>query len=364
MGADDHALVKLSPIVDKLLQRGYRFSFFQAVYILEKVHGDSVPPGVEGPLSQEMIRFRARPELSFPATSITRIEKIADRNLQMGTRNPETIQMILSFMGLYGVNSPLPQYFSQLIVSGSEEMFEGDGEDDGGALRKFLDIFDHRIYSFFYRSWKKYKYHLQFESGARDRFSKYMLSFFGLGTPALPDLAGIAADRLIPYAGILGQQSRCTASLQRMISDYFGGIAVKIREFIPRWVDFPEEYQPQLGTDHAGIKARLDENATIGERVRDFNSKFQIVLGPLDPEMFRKFLPGESHFQDIYHLVRFYVSDKLLFDLNLLMRKEDATPLQLDSESEYLGWNSWLDKPDENIVSVIFSFEEESAVCD
>ncbi|MFC1719023.1 type VI secretion system baseplate subunit TssG, partial [Candidatus Poribacteria bacterium] len=223
MGADDHALMKLSPIVDKLLQRGYRFSFFQAVYILEKVYGDSVPPGVEGPLSQEMIRFRARPRLSFPATSICHIEKIADRNLQMSARNPETIQMILSFMGLYGVNSPLPQYFSEVIISGSEEISEDSEEDDGGALRKFLDIFDHRIYSFFYRSWKKYKYHLQFESGAKDRFSKYMLSFFGLGTPALPDLAGIAADKLIPYAGILGQQSRCTASLQRMISDHFGG---------------------------------------------------------------------------------------------------------------------------------------------
>jgi len=359
MGTDDHALMKLPPIMEKLLQKGYRFNFFQAVYILERVYPDSAPPGEEGPLSQETIRFRARAKLSFPATGVHRVEKRTNRDLQTIAERPETIQMILSFLGLYGVNSPLPAYFSEVIVSAGEEDPDDREENAAGALRKFLDMIDHRTYSFFYRSWKKYRYYLQFKPGAQDSVSQYVQSFFGLGTPALRDLAGIGADQLMPYAGILGQQTRCAASLRKMISDYFDGIAVKVKEFIPRWVNFPEEYRPQLGTDHAGIKVRLDKNATIGERVRDFNSKFQIVLGPLDTEMFLKFLPGRSYFQDIYHLVRFYVSDKLLFDLELLLRREEAIPLQLGSESEQLGWNSWLDKPDENIVSVIFSFDEE-----
>jgi len=356
MGTDDHALIELPPIVERLFQEGYRFSFFQAVYILESVYRDFALPGEEGPLSQEIIRFRARARLSFPATSVHSVERIKDRDLQTVAGRPETVQMILSFLGLYGVNSPLPSYFSEFIVSAGKEDSQ---EDAAGALRKFLDIIDHRIYSFFYRSWKKYRYYLQFEPGAQDSVSQYVQSFFGLGTPALQDPAGIGGNQLMPYAGILGQQTRCAASLQRMISDYFHGVAVKIREFIPRWVDFPEECQPQLGTEHAGIKTRLDENVTIGERVRDFNSKFLIILGPLGTEMFQQFLPGRSYFQEVYRLVRFYVSDRLLFDLQLLIRREETTPLQLGSESEMLGWNSWLDEPDENMVSVTFSFDAE-----
>ena len=104
MDTDDHAAVRRSPeILDKLFQSGYRFSFFQAVYILEKLYRGSAPPGEGGPLSQEMIRFRANPKLSFPAASIHHIEKKTEDNAQMVTGEPEIVQMVLSFMGLYGV---------------------------------------------------------------------------------------------------------------------------------------------------------------------------------------------------------------------------------------------------------------------
>ena len=67
MGADDPAAVMKPPgILDKLFQSGYRFSFFQAVYILERLYRDSALPGEGGPLSQERIRFRANPKRSFP----------------------------------------------------------------------------------------------------------------------------------------------------------------------------------------------------------------------------------------------------------------------------------------------------------
>jgi len=358
MDSEDHAVKKPSNLIDKLFQEGYRFNFFEAVYILERLYKDSAPPGEEGPLSREAIRFRASPEMSFPATTVRRIEKKTDQRTQMVTERTEIVQMALSFMGLYGVNSPLPPYFSQIIVPLGEDESEEEDEDEARILRMFLDTLDHRIYSLFYRSWKKYRYYLQFEEGAKDRFSHYMLSLFGLGTPALRDLVGVASDRLISYSGALGQKTRCAASLENMLSSYFGGIPVKIMEFMPRWVNFPRESQPRLGTGHNGVKARLSENVTIGERVRDLNSKFRIALGPLSLEVFRRFLPGETDFQDLYHLVRFYSPGQLLFDLELLIRKEEAPPLQLGSESEQLGLTSWLDKPVESVTSVVFSFGE------
>lgn len=360
MAPEDHAVTKPSALIDKLFREGYRFSFFEAVYILEKLYKDSAPPGEEGPLSREAIRFHASSELSFPAADIRRIDKRSDRYAQMITGRSEIVQMVLSFMGLYGVNSPLPPHFSEIIVTIDENHPEEDDDNESGirALRRFLDILDHRIYSLFYRSWKKYRYYLQFENDARDRFSHHMLSLFGLGSPALRDLAGVAADRLIAYSGILGQQTRCAASLENMLSSYFGGISVKVMEFMPRWVNFPRESQPRLGTEHNGVKARLDENVTIGEGVLDLSSKFRIALGPLSLEVFRRFLPGETDFQVLYHLVGLYSPGQLLFDLKLLISKEEAPPLQLGSESEQLGLTSWLDKPVENVTSVVFSFGE------
>ncbi len=113
---------------------------------------------------------------------------------------------------------------------------------------QFLDIFDHRVYSLYYRSWKKYRYHLQFEAAGEDDLSQYMLSLIGLGTPALQELVGVEVSRLISYAGILGQRNRCAVGLQQMLSDYFYGIDARIIQFMPRWVNVPEQYRARLGT--------------------------------------------------------------------------------------------------------------------
>lgn len=268
--------------------------------------------------------------------------------------------MVLNFMGLYGVDSPLPDYFSEMIATLDEdEEVADDGAEDGiRALRHFLDFFNHRIYSLYYRSWKKYRYYLQFEADVEDDFSQYMLSLLGLGTPALQDLVGLEVSRLISYAGVLGQRKRCAAGLQEMLSDYFDGMEVEIAEFMPRWVAVPEQYRACLGTSRGGSQVRLGETFTIGEKIRDLAGKFRVVLAPLKLEAFCKFLPGGTDSQRLYKLVRFYAPDQLSFDVELLLQKEEIPPFELGANLVQLGWTSWLGKPQEDIVSIAFSFRQ------
>jgi len=301
-----------------------------------------------------MIRFRASPKRSFPSSEIA--------HLRPGKHNESNIALVvLTFMGLYGVDSPLPSYFSDIIAALAEADAveeEVDSEDEEGgirALRDLLDLFDHRIYSLFYRGWKKYRYYLQFEAGAKDPFSQYMLSLMGLGTPVLQDSVGVEASRLIAYTGIIGQRVRCAAGLQNLLSEYFGGINVEVIEFMPRWVRVPEQYKTRLGTK----AARFGESVTVGKRIRDFGGKFRVVLGPLKLEAFRRFLPSGVDSQELRRLVRFYAPDQLSFDVELLLRKEEVPPLKLGSDLAQLGWTSWLGKPRKDIVSIVFSFDSQ-----
>ncbi len=346
--------------MDRLFQEGYRFDFFQAVYLLERFYQGAARPGEEGPLSQEAIRFQSSQKRTFPATDVSRINKRSNKNDGESAQRPDTVKMVLTFMGLYGVDSPLPDYFSEMIATLNDDDEEtDDGTEDGiQALRHFLDIFNHRIYSLYYRSWKKYRYYLKFKADVEDDFSQYMLSLLGLGTPALQDLVGVDVSRLISYAGLLGQRKRCAAGLQEMLSDYFDGMDVKIVEFMPRWVPVPEQYRARLGTGHGGMEVRLGESFTIGENIRDLGGKFRVVLAPLKLEAFRRFLPGGADSQKLYKLVRFYAPDQLSFDVELLLEKEEVPPFQLGSDLVQLGWTSWLDKPKEDIVSVAFSFRQ------
>lgn len=351
-----------SPVIDRLFKAGYRFDFFQAVHLLEQLYPEAAHPGEDQPLGQEMIRFRSSQKRSFPATDVSKIQKKSGKHVREATQRSEIIQMVVTFMGLYGVDSPLPSYFSEMIATLREEDEEGDYDDrENGirALRQFLDIFDHRIYSLYYRSWKKYRYFLQFEAAGEDDISQYMLSFIGLGTPALQDLVGVEVSRLISYAGILGQRNRCAVGLQQMLSDYFYGIGAKIIQFMPRWVNVPEQYRARLGTQRGGAQIRLGESFTIGEKIRDLAGKFRIVLAPLKFEIFRKFLPGGFDSHRLYKLVRFYAPDQLSFDVELVLEKEEVPPFQLGSDSVQLGWTSWLGKPQEDLVSIAFSFQQE-----
>jgi len=364
--ASSAVVKKTSSVIDKLFQKGYRFNFFQAVYLLERLYQDSEPPGGQGQLSEEAIRFQPSNKMSFPPAEIYHINKKLGEQVLGTTGRPEIAQMVVSFMGLYGVDSPLPPFISELIARLGEHLEEEDDdpymEDESQensikALRGFLDIFNHRLYSLFYQSWKKYRYHLQFRPGARDRFSQYMMSFLGLGTSGLQELVGIDTSRLIGYTGLIGRSTRRASGLRGLLSDYFGGIDVKIIEFMPRWVPIPDSYRARLGRGQVGMQAQLGENMSIGNKIRDFSGKFRIVLTPKDFEGFRKFLPGGDDSRDLYRLVRLYVLEQLSFDVELMLAREEVPPLQLGTELAQLGWTSWLGRPHEDMVSAVFSLE-------
>lgn len=320
-----------SNIIERIFREGHRFNFFQAVYLLENMYRDAAPPGETGPLDKETIRFRPNTGLSFPPTDICQIRK------EQADDGRETIKMILSFMGLYGVASPLPNFISELIATQDEETL---------PLQAFLDIFNHRLYSLFYRSWKKYRYYLQFSSEGNDRFSQYMLSLLGLGTRALSDLVGVPPTRLIAYSGVIGHRVHSSEGLRGLISDYFDGIEVNILEFMPRWVDIPEQIC-------LGPKTRLGENVVIGKKILDCSSKFRVVLGPLSLDDYRRFLPDGTDVQALYRLIRFYTPAQLDFDVELRLKKEEVPPLQLGNELAQLGRISWLGEPQEDVAIVI-----------
>jgi type VI secretion system protein ImpH len=71
---------------------------------------------------------------------------------------PPTVR--ITFMGLYGVESPLPTHYIDDITQ-RREGYE--------ATADFLDIFNHRLITQYYRIWRKYSYPATFEEGGRTK---------------------------------------------------------------------------------------------------------------------------------------------------------------------------------------------------
>ena len=173
----------MADLIQRLQNEAHDFNFFQAVSLLEeKIAAETN----KDPLNSGKIRFVPDPSIVFPPNDITSI-----------TEKKGVFTFLLPFMGLVGVSSPLPIYFSEYISR---------YPDNSGPLYDFITIFNHRLYTLFYKAWKKYHFMRSFTGTGTDQFSQQMASLAGLDKDSLdPERL-----RLIAYCAILSSNRSAT----------------------------------------------------------------------------------------------------------------------------------------------------------
>ncbi len=367
--------VTRSPVLERLLARGWEFDFFQAVWLLERLHENRTPVGQRGPVAAESIRFRPNISLGFPSTDVRRITA----QTEPGSRDP-VYRIDLTFLGLYGVATPLPLHYAIDILRAVETNAspqaapalpgepppsqEGEKTEAGAPpqsasataegpspARDFLDILHHRLTSLFYRSWTKYRYDVTFGM-QRDVITLYLLWLIGLRPNWPAKLLGVSPLRLIRYAGLLTQHPRSAATLEGMLLDYWDGIPVNITQFIGRWVALKPADLNRIGM----LNSRLDTDLTVGEQVYDITGAFRIAVGPVDWQTYLTFLPDGQRYAETRSLVHLYGTDPLSFSIEVRLQAGEAPELKLssDDQASRLGYTSWARTDDLPETSVTF----------
>ena len=140
------------------------------------------------------------------------------------------------------------------------------------------------------------------------------------------------------FAGHLSCQTRHAEGLASILAAFFQ-VPVRIESFIGNWLTLPEADRTRLG--HSPRTAALGQTALLGGRVWSRQDKFRVVLGPLDLADYRRMLPGGRSFHRLIPIVRNYVGDVLIWDVNLILRREQVPPIRLGRQGQ-LGWTTWL----------------------
>lgn len=304
----------------------YAFHFFQALRRLECLYAHQPRLGKAVRLADDPIRLAQEPSLAFAPSTLAAFDPGSD------TRPPRLYEY---FLGLFGPQGPLPTHLTEYARS----RWRNAGDRTFAA---FADIFHHRMLCLFYRAWADVQPTVNFDRPETDRFHVYVGASFGLGMPSLwnrdaaPDLAKFH------YAGRLACQTRNPEGLKAILADFFH-LPVTVESFIGHWLPLDERSRCRLGeSPDTGL---LGLTAVIGERVWDCQHKFRIIVGPMGLEEFRRFLPGSDSLRRLVAWVRNYVGDELLWDVNLVLKKEEVPPLVLGAETR-LGWTTWLtDQP-------------------
>lgn len=332
-------------LIERLFREPQRFRAFQAVRILEQAAAAAVrersatrhPVGGDADPASEVVRFRALTTLAFPPAEVADLRD-GEAEPDGAARPPE---MTVTFMGLQGPSGVLPQHYTTLLIRSIR--------DKSVAMRDLFDLFNHRLVSLFVRSWSKYRLPIAYEVGARrggDGATEALRGVVGIAGQHLRNRTSVADETLLHYAGHFSHFPRSAASLEAMLSDYFGR-PIRVEQFYGRWLALAREEQTALPDrdEPEGRYCQLGVTATLGDRVWDVQSGFRLHIGPLDYGQFLRFMPDGEDLKRLAELTQLYVGQDLSFDVQLTLKK-DAVPfcrLGRDGEDRpRLGWNTWL----------------------
>jgi len=325
----------------KLRREPFRFDFFQAVRLLERLFPVRTPVGKFTPPANEVAHFGAHASMAFPASQIQAMDWPEDG----------PVRMTLNFMGLTGPEGVLPNPYTALII---ERLRASDT-----SLRDFLDIFNHRIISLFYQAWRKYRFDVAYERGERNRFSRQLLSLVGLGTDNLQDRQAVPDDAFLYYSGLLAQRPRSAQALRQILADYFD-VPVEIAQFSGGWYHLDSDTQCSL-SEGTGESERLGFGAVVGDEIWNQQSRVQIILGPLSLERYKDFLPGGSCWEPLRAWTRFFSNGEFDFEVKLVLEREMVPACELGADETAgprLGWVSWVKSapfgrdPDDTVLAL------------
>lgn len=320
-----------------LFDEPYRFDFFQAVRLLERLFPERVPVGrvsEEGQVvapSREIARFRTLVSLVFPPSQVHNLTRDGESRWEGEGEKPP--QMEVAFMGLTGPLGVLPNTYTELLI---ERLRRKDR-----ALYEFLDLFNHRMISFFYRAWEKYRFPVAYERGlGDDQFTTCLSAIIGLGTHGLRKRMSLCDEGLLCYGGLIAQRPHSASALAAIISDYFA-VPARVAQFAGQWLKLDAEGVSQLGR----ASNALGISTVAGARVWDNQSKFRIKLGPLTYKQLTWFLPVGSAFKPMMDLTRLLAGTEFDFDVQLMLKAEEVPGSLLTTRARrrpMLGWNTWL----------------------
>ncbi len=327
---------------EQLLQRVHAVSFCQLLRCIQIEHGSRI--GMVRDLEGQPLQLVASLDSSFAANEIVEWTPAEPRP-----------KLSVSFFGLFGPSGALPEHYTQTIV---DRVREKDY-----TLREFLDIFNHRLLSLFYRAWEKHSFPVAFETAAashvEDTLTQALWGVIGHRLPTSRDRMSVDDDCFLYYGGPFSSTRPSLETLRACVRD-FTGIEALVEPLVGQWLTLNEEDQSRMGEPPPGMSmgSQLGVDTIAGQRVWDVENRFRVCLGPVDWATLNLYLPIHPRLRKLTDLVRRFVGPQFDFDFQILLTPTEVRGVQLDANSSFcLGWNTWLGERNEAQIADESVFE-------
>jgi type VI secretion system protein ImpH len=316
-------------LLQSMLEAPFRFRFFQMVRLLEQLHRQHESIGRMASPRREAVRFHAPPTFVFPASELSDYTAAEEGH---------PASLTLNFLGLNVINGPMPRVYTEGLLDAAR--------DKDNATQDFLDLFNHRLISLFYRAWRRYRLVLAAENsgeGLEDDVVRRLYDLIGLGTEGLRNRMAIPDESALYYSGLLSRQVRSAEGLRQILESYFG-VTVQVQQFSGAWVQLSPGQRSMLDEGES-MAERLGMGVVLGDAVWEQEGALTVRLGPMSLERYREFLPGSRGQAELQAWLRLYSRRAFLFVVQLVLERDEVPQTTLQTglaPGNRLGYESWL----------------------
>lgn len=311
--------------LEELGERIRSFDFIAAVRQLECEYPDKPRVGESVRVRDDIVRLSQHVHLGFQGRALD--------SLETGQR-AHAHRLFVNFFGLLGSHGPMPLHITEYAD-------QRDRHHADPTFKEFLDLFNHRMLSLFYRASVQFDPAVSFDRSDNNTYDDVLGALCGLLPLAGGKRDSVSDNAKRHYPGWLSSSSKSPDGITAIIEDYFN-LPANVKEWVGSWLPLPKGSQVRLsaGSD----TAQLGRALYIGRRVWSVRHKFHVQLGPLDWDTFSSFKPGGERARKLHDLVRNYVGDEWDWELELILKPDEIKPLQLNRRTS-LGFDSWVGSP-------------------
>ena len=346
----------------RLSAEPWAFDFFAAVRRLEALHPELPGFGSSSRCNEDTVRFSQHPSLAFAPCTMPECRPASER---------APTRLFVNFLGMLGPNGPLPLHITE--HAHLRELHHKDF-----AFSRFLDVFNHRMVSLFYRAWAASSMPASFDrtppaalrgdvhytdrdrilASEKDRYQSYIGAFIGIGMPSMRHRDAVPDIAKLYFAGRIAGQQTGPEGLRAILSFYFG-VPVHIEEFAGRYIDLPDRYWTRLGggpnvnsSPDARAGATLGTQSggaiVLGSHVYDPQGAFRIHMGPMTYDQFVRFVPGSPSERRLRAWIRMYLGEEFHWEAHITLKASEVPRTSLQRTrvdgvvGSRLGWTSWL----------------------
>lgn len=304
----------------------HTYDFHMAVQAIERDNPDAIPLGEGYDPEQEAVILKAHVSDAIPDHEIHSIE--ADRHRPV---------MWMNLISLGGRGGPLPEVYTDMLK-------ERIRRKDLG-FRDFLDVFNHRLASLWYRFRKKMLIGFVQKPSHETTVGEVGICLSGISNKKLIQNTTLDPAFLISSQTLLWARHRSLAGLTTILQDYFG-YKIKVEPWQGGWNEVSERDVTRLG----GPWNELGKNTILGSRSWNMTQGIRIHVYKVNAQ---KAFP----FQIWKDIVRLYLGMRLKVYIRLHFVSETIKFVNLKKESVFrLGINTWLSCDPKDTMQCSYEF--------